>query len=90
MSGAGRRDRRTVVRNGRHFLVCGLRKRSAQATRARSLPNAWLPSITLLLVLIVSAIALERPPRYPDDPQRRLPIVSVARFTVEDFVAAHQ
>ncbi len=80
------RFRRPVVRGGRRYAVCGLRSRPSIVP----LPKAamWLPGATLLLVLLFSAYVIGRPPAYPATPADRLPVASLAHYTLDDFANA--
>jgi hypothetical protein len=94
MSAYRRTGRRVVIRSGRRFLVCGLRRsRRARAAPVRSAADAGrraglLPGATFLLVVLFSAYVFERPPHYPQDPGRQVPIVGVSGHTIEDLAAA--
>ena len=74
-----------VVRGGRRYELCGLERLRLPLVRRRP---AWLPGATMLVVVLLSALALERPPQLPDNPGERPPIAAVSHFTIDDFFAA--
>lgn len=94
MSAAREPNRRSIVRGLRHYVVCGRRaplvaSAHPRAGAARAPGRAGLlPGATLLLIVLFSAFVLGRPPGYPDDPQRHMPIAGVAHYSFADFVQA--
>ena len=73
-----RRHRRFVVRSGRRYIVCGIRGRGASFTTRFV---TWVPGATLLLTMLVSLYAIERP--LPPGP-----VVAVSPYSIEDFANA--
>ena len=80
MRAKGRRRRAVVVRSGRRYIGCGLRRPPSAARAVATAVFTWAPSAALLLMLLVSAYAIEWPPQHP--------AVRVAPFSMQDFVAA--
>lgn len=86
--------RRTIVRGGRVYTICGRRPRHAFRTHPsvgahRIGRRAGLvPGATFVLIVLFSVFVLGRPPEFPDDPQRRAPIASYAHYSFADFAQA--
>jgi len=56
--------------------------------RRRDGRAALWPGTTFILIVAFSIFALGRPSAFPDDPQRRAPIASVAHYSFADFATA--
>jgi len=48
----------------------------------------WVSGATLLLVLLFSVYAAERPPVFPDDPRNHAPISNYAHYSFADLLSA--
>ncbi|GAC1397931.1 MAG: hypothetical protein NVS2B8_09880 [Vulcanimicrobiaceae bacterium] len=94
MRAAPQPNRRPIARGTHAYALCGCRAPhrsgphpSIGARRARRRAGL-LPGATFALIVLFSVIVLCRPPQFPDDPQRRAPIASVAHYSFADFAAA--
>ena len=82
-----RRGRRAVVvRKGRQYVVCGLGRplRPSPLRMVVSAVAAWIPFSALVLLVLVSACAIEWPPT------QRAPNQRVAVHSMEDFFYAYR
>jgi hypothetical protein len=79
-------SRRVIVtRGGRRFSVCGLRKRAAAPAIVRY-GLGWATGATLLVAILYSAYAIERPPSASPSLQRP-GIANLAHYSIDDFAS---
>jgi hypothetical protein len=84
-----RRYRRTIVRGGRRYVLCGPRAAPAKISAVKApAAGVWLPGATFVLVLLFSAYIIGRPLVYPLAERSPGQPGSIARFTIDDFVNA--
>jgi hypothetical protein len=76
--------RRIVTRAGRRFSVCGLPVQRAKAAGPVRYGLGWATGATLLVAILYSAYAIERPPSAAPTLQRA-GIASLAHYTIDDF-----
>ncbi len=75
--------RRLVIRAGRRFSVCGLARAKQRVERLRY-GLGWLTGATLLVAILYSAYAIERPP-IPSEGFVRPALAGAERYTFADF-----
>ena len=81
------RFRRIVLRHGRRFVVCGLRRPPLRHNpELAPLPFGWRTRATLLIVAVAVAFAVLRPPAVPTGPEQ--PAIGFARYSIDDFANA--
>jgi hypothetical protein len=80
-----RRHRRSVVaRSGRRYAVCGLRVPPCRSATSRLVVTfaTWIPFSTLVLLIIMSAYAIESPLPQQHGPSR------IAAYSIDDYATA--
>jgi len=90
------RARRTVVRSGRRFVLCGLHSHGAaragdallRAASADASLGVWLPGVSFALVLLFSAYVLGRPAPFPLTADTMLARDGTPHFSIADFASA--
>jgi hypothetical protein len=75
--------RRSVIRAGRRFSVCGLARAKKRVERLRY-GLGWLTGATLLVAILYSAYAIERPPILSEGISRPA-LAGAERYTFDDF-----
>ncbi len=79
--------RRVVIRGGRRFSVCGLSTRTAGPPAPVRYGLGWAAGATLLVAILYSAYAIDRPP-VASPYLLRSGVASIAHYSLDDFVSA--
>jgi hypothetical protein len=90
------RRRRIVTASGYHVSLCGRAfvpprgdtYTDDAAARPETFRFAWISGAGLLLVVLFSVYAVERPPAFPDDPRNHAPISAYERYSLSDILTA--
>jgi hypothetical protein len=84
-----RRFRRTVVRGGRSYVVCGLPARvAARATGANAF--VLIPGASLVLAMLCSVVISQLPRQYGPAAANSSALAGgiASRYTIDDFIFA--